>query len=195
MVPDRCFAAGHPKSHEGDKSIKFSIPIEPEGKKEARRNLNGQVFKHPDTRRLMKSIAAFVQSLYFGSPFDGPLRVRIRAFRTRPKSKRSEIYADTKPDADNIQKLIGDALEGILWTNDSRIVDVRCQKLFAPKGKPGWIEITAEEIEQTCLRSHWLHQKNWRNHGSESGDAAVARRRRIRRHPAHAAAFKLRPLS
>jgi Holliday junction resolvase RusA-like endonuclease len=179
----------------GAQSIKFFIPIEPHGKKEARRNLNGQVFKHPDTRRLMKSIAAFVQSIYSGSPIDGPLRVRIRAFRTRPKSKRKEIFADTKPDADNIQKLIGDALEGILWTNDSRIVDVRCLKLFAPKGMPGWIEITAEEIEQTSLRSRWLRQKNWRNHGSEPGDAAVSRRRCIRRHPSHAAALKLRPLS
>lgn len=118
----------------------FMIPIEPEGKKEARRSRFG-VYKHPDTRRKMQEIADYVRAQYSGAPLDGPLQVEIIAYKSRPKSKPHEVYADTKPDYDNIEKLLGDALEGILWVNDSRIVDGRCVKKFAPKGMPGWIEI------------------------------------------------------
>ncbi len=121
--------------------LHFIIPIEPEGKKEARRARFG-VYKHPDTRRKMLEIAASIRSQYKGDPLDGPLRLEIVAFKKRPKSKPRAVYADTKPDYDNIEKLIGDALEGILWVNDSRIVDGHCVKKFAPQGQPGWIEIT-----------------------------------------------------
>ncbi len=126
----------------------FIIPIEPEGKKEARRTRFG-VYKHPDTRRVMELIAQSVKEQYAGQPLDGPLRLVILAYKTRPKSKPKEVYADTKPDYDNIEKLIGDALEGILWVNDSRIVDGHCVKKFAPKGQPGWIEIRVSR----CLTS------------------------------------------
>jgi Holliday junction resolvase RusA-like endonuclease len=121
--------------------LKFIIPIEPEGKKEARRTLRGHVFKHPDSRVAMEEIAAHVRAQYKGEPLDCPLQVKIMAYRSRPKSKRTEVYAATKPDYDNIEKLLGDALEGILWVNDARIVDGRCIKFYAPPEAPGWIEI------------------------------------------------------
>lgn len=129
--------------------LKFIIAVEPEGKKEARRTRSGHVFKHPDTRAAMEVIAEAVKSQYQGEPLDGPLVLRINAYRTRPKAKKREVYADTKPDYDNIEKLIGDALEGILWVNDSRIVDGRCIKRYAPAGVPGWMEI---EVDR-CLES------------------------------------------
>lgn len=120
---------------------KFIILREPEGKKEARCTLGGQVFKHPDTRAAMRAIAASVGAQYQGAPLDCPLRVRITAYCTRPMSKLKAVWADTKPDADNIYKLVGDALEGILWVNDSRIVDGQCIKKYAPAGRSGWIEL------------------------------------------------------
>ncbi|MDQ3233670.1 MAG: RusA family crossover junction endodeoxyribonuclease [Pseudobdellovibrionaceae bacterium] len=122
-------------------SLHFTIPLEPEGKKEARRLRGGHVFKAPETRAAMKAVADCVRRQYKGKPLDCPVMLRIFAWRTRPKSKARDVYAATKPDCDNIQKLIGDALEGILWVNDSRIVDARCVKRYAPPGVPGRIEI------------------------------------------------------
>ncbi|HYX39739.1 MAG TPA: RusA family crossover junction endodeoxyribonuclease [Oligoflexus sp.] len=110
------------------------------GKKEARRSRFG-VHKHPETRAAMEAIADSVRRQYQGPLLDCPLRLVITAWRRRPKTKKRDIWADTKPDADNIHKLIGDALEGVLWVNDSRIVDSRCLKKFAPEDVPGWIEI------------------------------------------------------
>jgi Holliday junction resolvase RusA-like endonuclease len=93
----------------------------------------------------MLLIAASVREQYDGPPLDCPLSLLIRAYRTRPKSRPRDEWADTKPDADNIHKLITDALEGVLWVNDSRIVDTRCMKKFAPEGTPGWIEIEVSD--------------------------------------------------
>ncbi len=124
--------------------LKFTIQLEPVGKKVPRITRNGN-FKDPETRAAMKAVADAVRLQYRGEPLDGPLRVLITAWRTRPKTKKHEVWADTKPDYDNIEKLIGDALEGILWVNDSRIVDGRCLKRYAPPGVPGWIEIDVSE--------------------------------------------------
>jgi Holliday junction resolvase RusA-like endonuclease len=130
--------------------LKFTIPLEPEGKKEARRTRFG-VHKHPETRAAMEAIATAVRQQYQGKPLDCPLRVLITAWRTRPKTKKHEVWADTKPDYDNIEKLIGDALEGILWVNDSRIVDGRCLKKYAPKDVPGSIEIEVSECLEEAV--------------------------------------------
>jgi len=119
------------------------IPIEPEGKKEARRTRSGHVFKHPDTRKRMDEIADSIRSQYPGDPLDGPLQVLIVAYRTRPKSKSKAVYVDVKPDWDNISKLVCDAAtqSEVLFGDDCQIVDGRCVKLYAPAGVPGWIEL------------------------------------------------------
>lgn len=122
----------------------FMIPVEPVGKKEARRAVLGNVYKHEQTRQMMELIADHVRREYRGRPLDEPLRLEIRAYRSRPRRKVEVLFPATKPDYDNIAKLIGDALEGVLWVNDSRIVDGRVIKLFAEKGEPGRIEIMVE---------------------------------------------------
>jgi Holliday junction resolvase RusA-like endonuclease len=130
--------------------LKFTIPIEPKGKKEARRKRNGQTYKDPETREYMDSIAQIVRSQYRGPPLDGPLQVEYRCYRPRPKSAGKCIWAATRPDWDNYAKAIGDALQGILWVEDSRITDGRVLKLYAD-GDPR-IEIavnTLSDIEDT----------------------------------------------
>jgi Holliday junction resolvase RusA-like endonuclease len=126
--------------------LHFTIPLEPKGKKVPRITRNG-AFKDPETRAAMQAVADSIRLQYRGEPMDCPLRVLITAWRTRPKSKKNEVWADTKPDYDNIEKLLGDALEGILWVNDSRIVDGRCLKKYAPEDVPGWIEIEIEQLD------------------------------------------------
>ncbi|HYX36846.1 MAG TPA: RusA family crossover junction endodeoxyribonuclease [Oligoflexus sp.] len=124
-------------------TTKFTIPIEPEGKKEARRTRGGHVFKHPDTRKRMDEIAESICSQYQGELLRGPLQVLIVAYRSRPKSKPKAVYVDVKPDWDNISKLVCDAAtqSGVLWDDDCQIVDGRSIKLYAPPGEPGWIEL------------------------------------------------------
>ena len=62
-------------------------------------------------------------------PYDGPVVVDISVFIMKPKSwPKHRVHADTKPDVDNYAKLICDCMEGIIYTNDSRIVRLSISK-------------------------------------------------------------------
>lgn len=66
--------------------------------------------------------------------YDGAVAVEATFTFTRPKSVRRE-HAQTKPDLDKLQRVIGDALEGVLLTNDSRIVEWQVRKQYGePEG-------------------------------------------------------------
>ncbi len=67
---------------------------------------------------------------------DGPLKMSLVFFRKPPRSPKwkGEGVADTAPDLDKLCRAIGDALEGIAYTNDSRIVELHACKRFGPAG-------------------------------------------------------------
>jgi Holliday junction resolvase RusA-like endonuclease len=70
---------------------------------------------------------------------DGPLVLEATFYLLRPKSrKKSELYPDRKPDLDNMCKSITDALNGIIWTDDARIVEIVARKEY---GSPPRVEI------------------------------------------------------
>lgn len=69
---------------------------------------------------------------------DGPLSCRLFFILPRPKSrKKSEVWAETKADLDNLCKAVHDALQrcGVL-ANDSRIVELHAAKAWTPHGGP-----------------------------------------------------------
>lgn len=71
-------------------------------------------------------------------PLDGPLACRLFFILPRPKSKKkSEVWAETKADLDNLCKAVHDALQrcGVL-ANDSRIVELRAAKAWSPNSGP-----------------------------------------------------------
>lgn len=72
-------------------------------------------------------------------PIDGPVALDICITRAVPRSwpkwKRQaalqgDIHATGKPDLDNVVKLVGDALNGIIWRDDSQITSVSCSRHF-----------------------------------------------------------------
>lgn len=70
------------------------------------------------------------QSLPFKpeKPLDGPLKVILRFYKPRPKSKpKKELYWTSKPDLDNFIKVL-DALNGIFWIDDSQIIEIQATK-------------------------------------------------------------------
>lgn len=76
---------------------------------------------------------------------DGPLCLDVSFFLLRPKSRpKKEKYPDRKPDLDNLVKSVKDALEGIIYTNDSRITDEVVRKRY---GDPPRVEITIRPVE------------------------------------------------
>jgi Holliday junction resolvase RusA-like endonuclease len=71
--------------------------------------------------------------------FEGPLRVCVFAFRSIPASwsKKAQNEArlrirrpTTTPDADNLMKML-DALNKVVWVDDSQIVDATIRKFYS----------------------------------------------------------------
>ncbi len=74
-----------------------------------------------------------------GEPFDYPLSVKVEAFMPIPASwslkkqasaASGEIAPTTKPDSDNIAKM-KDALNGVVWRDDSQIVSLLVVKRYS----------------------------------------------------------------
>ena len=80
------------------------------------------------------------------------MKVEIQAFYPVPKSfsKKKTVSAlsggilpTTKPDCDNIIKVVLDALNGVAYYDDKQVVSVSCEKYYALSG---FLKITVREI-------------------------------------------------
>lgn len=85
---------------------------------------------------------------------EGPVTVVMRFFKPIPTSfgKRKAAMAEAgmirptnKPDLDNFIKSIKDSLSGIIWKDDSQIVDIQAGKWYG--GRPR-VEIAIQEIKE-----------------------------------------------
>ena len=81
-----------------------------------------------------------------GAPLlDAPLNVTLEVFVQKPKSwSAKRVYADTKPDLDNFCKSACDAMEGVVYTNDSRIVMLTLAKMLSDQPR---CEVTVRTLE------------------------------------------------
>ncbi len=122
------------------RSISFSVPGEPVRKGRPRFTRTG----HPYTPGKTGSYESLVRLAYGGSgtifPKGVPVRVKITAYFGIPKSaskKRrammiaGDIAPTKKPDFDNIQKIICDALNGVAYHDDSQIVKADIEKVYS----------------------------------------------------------------
>lgn len=76
-------------------------------------------------------------------PLLGPLEIRIVFNFKRAKSSK-DLYVTKRPDLDNLQKSVFDALNKVAWKDDSQIIRVHAEKNFSDVE---CIEITIVEIK------------------------------------------------
>lgn len=75
---------------------------------------------------------------------DGAIVVRMDFYLPRPKSLPKRVSHHTKkPDVSKLLRAAEDALTGIIWTDDSRIVDAHPRKFY---GDPPRVEIEVQEL-------------------------------------------------
>lgn len=80
------------------------------------------------------------------APIDAPVDLTVTFYLPRPRSApRRVLFPATKPDLDKLTRAVGDALKGIAYTEDSRIVDLHIRKRFAIASPPR-AEILVREV-------------------------------------------------
>jgi Holliday junction resolvase RusA-like endonuclease len=99
--------------------------------------------RYPKKYEKFKSAAPhFVNAACFGvglvRPLDGQLAVAIRMIAEQPKKT---ILDRPQPDVDNYAKAVLDACNGIVWNDDIQVASLAIVKQWAPRGKPGHIEL------------------------------------------------------
>lgn len=84
---------------------------------------------------------------------EGALAVAVKVYRPMPKafSKKKTAEAEaglvrptTKPDSDNYLKGIKDALNSVIWKDDSQIVDVHVSKWYSQRPR---VEVQIQNLE------------------------------------------------
>jgi len=135
----------------------FTIPIDPRGKGRPRFSSGKFVRVYTDnktrayedqlkahiTSHLLRELGSF--SKVSSALMDYPVQVEVIFNIKRPKSvsEKKRKYPIVKPDIDNYIKALFDAMNGIVWKDDSLVVQCKVQKLYASKGS---IEVTVSKM-------------------------------------------------
>ena len=135
--------------------IQFAVMGEPQGKGRPKFTKKGHTYTPEKTAAYEKAAALAYKRRYYGESFEKgvPLEMRIRAYCKVPQSASKAKKADmlsgrirpTKtPDADNIAKIICDALNGVAYHDDAQIVRIAVEKYYSAAG---YVEVALKEVK------------------------------------------------
>lgn len=94
----------------------------------------------PRSREYKAKVRVYAQKDGRMEPIAGPVILRIQEYRAIPKSwnkskqaaARSQcLLPTTRPDMDNIEKSVMDALNGIAWNDDAQVVQKFAMKVYS----------------------------------------------------------------
>lgn len=134
--------------------ITFTVPGQPQGKGRARSTKSGRHYTPAKTVAYERMIGECAAEVMGERPvLTGPAELHVVAVFGVPaswsKTKREaalqwDTYPTVKPDADNIGKAVCDALNGLVWVDDSQVVDCRVKKVY---GREPRLSVTVAELE------------------------------------------------
>ncbi len=143
-------------------TIQFSVPAIPIAQPRQRhRNITtktGKSFVHNytpakapvnDFKAAVKMAAA---QAYRGAPLDGPLSLGLLFVMPRPGNMRwkrkpmPRVPHVGKPDRDNLMKSFQDALNGLLWVDDSQIFTGWTEKWIASGDEQPHVEVQLTKV-------------------------------------------------
>lgn len=121
------------------------IPGKPLGKQRPRVLRTGIAYTPKETVNYETFVKMLYLEKYAGEkPFEGPVSMLISAFYQIPKSAskrrreamaRHHIPPTTRPDIDNIAKIIMDALAGVAYQDDKQVTSCAVNKLYSHEPK------------------------------------------------------------
>jgi len=135
--------------------LRFIIPGPPVGKGRPRfARATGRAYTPKGTAEWERACAMLGRHAWDGSaPFDGLCRLEVTAVMPRPKrllrkrDPQERFFCGSKPDADNILKIVADSLQlaGIV-RRDETIVQMYIEKLYASKTEGPCVEVVLSSL-------------------------------------------------
>lgn len=102
-------------------------------------------YEPPELKKARAKLSGYLWEHIPKKPLKGPVRLTVKWCFPRGKHRDGE-YRITKPDTDNLQKLLKDCMTALgFWKDDALVASEICEKFWAEI--PG-IYIRAEEIEK-----------------------------------------------
>lgn len=100
------------------------------------KNQGGEYFGFSDGSKIKKNVSVVIRA-YYGIP---------QSFSKKKKTlaESNSIRPSKKPDADNIAKVVCDALNGIAYIDDTQVVSLSVSKYYSDIPR---VEIEAQEIK------------------------------------------------
>lgn len=137
--------------------LSFHVPGRPMAWERARLDGRGsrrRFFTDPESQAYRDLIAWSARQAWrdrYGKPLvplDIPLGVRVDVLKPRPQRPKYPVPVGT-PDYDNFAKVVGDALNKILWRDDSLICDGQQSKRYAVNDEEIGLVVTVWRVELT----------------------------------------------
>lgn len=105
--------------------------------------------KQANFMAIARSAAADAMEAARLTPMDGPLRVIVRAEYLLPaswskKKQAAARWKASKPDADNIAKILKDSMNKIVYRDDAQIAELIVQKIYGINSR---VTVTVEMLE------------------------------------------------
>lgn len=135
--------------------IQFTIPGNPVPKARPRVTRTGHTYtpkKTADYEKLVQIYAKQEMAIQQLNPTTEAVRLTVEAFFPIPaswtkakkeKALNGDLKHTSKPDSDNLIKAVQDALNGIVYKDDSQIVSVSGSKAYSSEPK---VEVTVETV-------------------------------------------------
>ncbi|MDE1999351.1 MAG: RusA family crossover junction endodeoxyribonuclease [Burkholderiales bacterium] len=136
-------------------TLSFTVPGEPVAKGRARAFVRNGFVAHytPEKTARYENLVKLAARQVMGVqlPIEGPVALTVRAFLAIPsswslKKQRAaaawELTPTKRPDLDNIVKAVKDGANGVVWKDDSQVIDVIASKRYgAPR-----VEVLVEAL-------------------------------------------------
>ena len=115
-------------------SVSFEVWGKVRGKGRPRFTRGGHAYTPNGTRDYERAIREAYENAPMRppEPFSGPIAVCIMTYRQLPKSTPKSVIREPdthKPDADNVAKVVLDALNGVAWLDDAQVTSLTVIKL------------------------------------------------------------------
>ena len=133
------------------KNLKFFMAMEPPTATHQMhkvRVVNGHpVFYEPaNVKDARRKITSALQGNVPAEPFTGPVELKVRWMFPKGKSHKAGTWRITKPDTDNLEKLLKDCMtETGFWKDDAQVAREIAEKCWSDE--PCGIEVEVSEME------------------------------------------------